>query len=185
MLRAATGRYLRGKRIDVQAIAAELGLGRTTIYRWFGSREGLIGAVLVRAAEGAWNEARESARGRGAGKILDTFDRYNHIIAEAPALRRFVEREREAAVRVVTAPAGGIRPRMVEIVSSVIKDEVEAGAYDPPLDPETLAYAVVRLGEAFIFNEEETGLRDSVDRLREVEAAVLGMRQERPRKRRD
>ena len=40
VLAAALHRYLRGRRIDVQAIAAELGLGRTTIYRWFGSRDG-------------------------------------------------------------------------------------------------------------------------------------------------
>ena len=39
VLAAAMHRYLRGERIDVQAIATELGLGRTTIYRWFGSRE--------------------------------------------------------------------------------------------------------------------------------------------------
>jgi hypothetical protein len=31
----------------------------------------------------------------------------------------------------------------------------------------------VRLAEAFIFNESATGLSDSVDRLREVEAALL------------
>jgi AcrR family transcriptional regulator len=37
MLDAAMARYLRGQRVDVQAIAAELGLGRTTVYRWFGS----------------------------------------------------------------------------------------------------------------------------------------------------
>ena len=43
---AALHRYLRGRRIDVQAIAVELGLGRATIYRWFGSREELIGEVF-------------------------------------------------------------------------------------------------------------------------------------------
>jgi len=32
----AARRYLRGRRVDVQAIAGELGLGRTMIYRWFG-----------------------------------------------------------------------------------------------------------------------------------------------------
>src|SRR5689334_23457734 len=51
VLKLATRRYLHGERIDVQAIAAELGLGRATIYRWFGTREELIGEVLVRTAE--------------------------------------------------------------------------------------------------------------------------------------
>ena len=51
VIAAAMHLYLHGRRIDVQAIAAQLGLGRTTIYRWFGSREGLIGEVLVRAAD--------------------------------------------------------------------------------------------------------------------------------------
>src|SRR3954453_8683358 len=72
---AAMARYLRGRRIDVQAIAGELGLGRVTIYRWFGSREELIGEILVRAARPLLEEARAGAKGRGARKLLDTFDR--------------------------------------------------------------------------------------------------------------
>jgi AcrR family transcriptional regulator len=61
VLEAATNRYLRGHRVDVQAIAAELGLGRTTIYRWFGSREGLIGDVLVSVTKPLLAEARAGA----------------------------------------------------------------------------------------------------------------------------
>jgi hypothetical protein len=57
----------------------------------------------------------------------------------------------------------------------VIEDEVRAGNYDPPVEPATLGYAIVRLAEAFIFNESATGMRDSVDRLRDVEAALLGV----------
>jgi hypothetical protein len=53
---------------------------------------------------------------------------------------------------------------------------VRSGAYEPPVEPATLGYAIVRLAEAFIFNESATGMRDSVDRLREVEAALLGAR---------
>jgi len=175
VLAAATNRYLRGRRVDVQAIAAELGLGRTTIYRWFGSREGLIGDVLVTVTKPLLAQARAGARGKGGAKLLDTFDRFNHSLVKAPALRRFVEQERDAAVRIITSGAGNVQPRNVEMITEVIEHEVRAGTYDPPVEPATLGYAVVRLAEAFIFNETASGMRDSVDRLREVEAALLGV----------
>src|SRR5437867_3744322 len=173
VLDAALYRYLRGQRVDVQAIAADLGLGRTTIYRWFGSREELIGEVVFRAAEPLIEAARASARGRGGAALLDTFDRLNRSFAEAPALRRFVEQEREVALRIITSSAGNFQPRMVARITALIEEEVDAGAYDPPVEPATLGYAIVRLAEAFLFND--ASMRSDVDRLREVEAAILGI----------
>src|SRR3954466_7617798 len=130
VLTLAMHRYLRGRRVDVQAIAAELGLARTTIYRWFGSREGLIGEVLFAAAEPLLRRARAEARGRGARLLLDTFDRFNRSLADAPALRRFVESERDAAIRIITSGAGTLQPRMVAGIQGVIDDEVRARRYD-------------------------------------------------------
>jgi AcrR family transcriptional regulator len=172
-------RYLRGRRVDVQAIAAELGLGRTTVYRWFGSRDELIGEVIVRAAEPLLVAARRGARGEGAEALLDTFDRFNRSIAASSALRRFVEREREAALRVITSSGGRVQPRIVAMITALIADEVSAGAYEPPVEPATLAYAMVRLAEAFLYNDAGAGIRGDVDRLREVEAAMLGMKSAR------
>jgi AcrR family transcriptional regulator len=176
VLDAAMYRYLRGRRVDVQAIAAELGLGRTTIYRWFGSREELIGEVLVRAAEPLLDDARSETRGRGGPGLLDTFDRFNRGLAAAPALRQFVEQERDAALRIITSGAGIVQPRIVARIAALIEEEVRAGAYEPPVDPDTLAYAIVRLAEAFLFNDAVAGMRGDVDRLRKVEAAILGVR---------
>jgi AcrR family transcriptional regulator len=176
VLAAAMERYLRGERIDVLAIAAALGLGRATIYRWFGSREGLIGAVLVRAAEPLLEEARAQARGVGAAALLDTFDRFNRSLADAPALRRFVEAERDAALRIITSGAGVVQPRIVEMIAAVIDDEVRAGRYSPAVEVDTLAYAIVKLAEAFLFNDAAAGMRGDVERLRDVEAALLGVR---------
>ena len=175
VLASALYHYLRGRRVDVQAIAADLGLGRATVYRWFGSREGLIGEVLFQAAEPLLVEARKLVRGRGGPALLDTFDRFNRSLADAPALRRFVEAERDAALRIITSGAGTLQPRIVASIQEVIDEEVRAGAYDPPVDTSTLAYAIVRLAEAFLFNDAVAGMRGDVDRLREVEAALLGV----------
>jgi AcrR family transcriptional regulator len=175
VLERALHHYLRGRRIDVQAIAAELGLGRATIYRWFGSREDLIGEVLVAASEPLLDAARASARGRGGNALLDTFDRFNRSLAGAPALRQFVENERDAALRIITSSGGRVQPRIVERITGLIEDEVRAGRYEPPVEPSTLGYAIVRLAEAFLFNDAIAGMRGDVDRLREVEAALLGV----------
>jgi AcrR family transcriptional regulator len=175
VLAAALHRYLRGRRVDVQAIAAELGLGRTTIYRWFGSREELIGEVLFRAAEPLLEAARKAARGRGGPALLETFDRFNRSLADAPALRQFLEQERDAALRIITSSGGVLQPRMVARIAGLIEDEARAGTYEPPVEPATLGYAIVRLAEAFLFNDAAAGMRGDVDRLREVEAAILGV----------
>jgi AcrR family transcriptional regulator len=173
LLAAALDTYLHGERIDVQAVAVELGLGRTTIYRWFGSREGLIGEVVVRAAEPLFDEARANARGRGGVALLDTFDRINRALAEAPALRSFLENERDA-LRILTSSSGNVHSRMVEKVRGYIEEETGRG-FTPPVEPATLAYAIVRLAEAFLYNDATTAVRGDVDRLREIEAALLGV----------
>jgi AcrR family transcriptional regulator len=174
VLEAALYRYLRGQRIDVLAVATELGLGRTTIYRWFGSREGLVGEAVARAAEPLFDEARASARGRGGDALLDTFDRINRGLAAAPALRSFLELERDA-LRILTSSAGVVQPRAVAKIQSFIEDETRSGGYRPPVDPATLAYAIVRLAEAFLFNDATAAVRGDVERLREIEAALLGV----------
>jgi AcrR family transcriptional regulator len=176
VLDTAMYRYLRGRRIDVQAIAAELGLGRTTIYRWFGSREGLIGEVVYRAYDRLVDAACAAAKGRGGPRLLDIFDRLNRSIADAPALRQFVEQEREVALRIITSSGGSAQPHHVARIVGLIEDEVRAGSYDPPADPATLGYAIVRLAEAFLFNDAAAGMRGDVDRLKEIEAALLGVK---------
>jgi AcrR family transcriptional regulator len=185
VLALATRGYLRGARVDLQAIAAELGLGRTTIYRWFGSRDALLGEVLVRTAEPLLREARAGAEGVGGVALLDTFDRFNRSLADAPALRELVERERDAALRVITSGAGNVQPRIVAMITDLIESEVSAGTYEPPVEPATLGYAIVRLAEAFLFNDAAAGMRGDVDRLRDVEAAILGLKLQSRRGSRD
>ena len=181
VLGLAMSRFLRGRRIDVQEIASELGIGRTTIYRWFGSRDDLIGEVVIRAAEPLLEEARSASRKRGAVGLLETFDKFNRQIAAAPALLRFVESEREAALRVITSGASKVQPRIVELITGLILAEVDARRYDPPVDPSTLGYAVVRIAEAFLYNDAAAGMRGDVDRLREVQGALLGLDRARAR----
>jgi AcrR family transcriptional regulator len=175
VLDASLHRYLRGQRVDVQAIASELGLGRATIYRWFGSREKLIGEVIVRATEPVLAEARAGLAGKGGPGLLDTFDRFNRALADAPALRAFVEQERDASLRIIASGGGVVQPRIVELITALIIEEVEAGTYEAPIEPSVLGFAIVKLAQAFLFSDAVVGIRGDVDRLRQVEAALLGV----------
>lgn len=116
---------------------------------------------------------RAATRGRGATRLLEIFDRFNRALAEAPALRSFLDQERDTALRIITSSDGVVTPRMVERIGEIIDEEVDAGRYEPPVETHTLALAIVRLAEAFIFNDARAGIRGDVDRLRAIEAALL------------
>ena len=49
------------------------------------------------------------------------------------------------------------------------------GHFVPTVPPDVLAYALVRLGEAFLYNDALAGIRGDTERLRQVEAALLGV----------
>lgn len=166
--------YLRGHRIDLRAIAGELGLARATIYRWFGSREGLIAQVLNRAADAILDQAAAGQGGRGAAGLLDTFDAFNRSLSTAPALRAFVAAEGAAAVRVITSSTGAAHAHNVGRIAELIQAEADAGTYAPAVEPATLAYAIVRLAEAFLLNDAGD-MPGDVERLRTLEAALLGV----------
>jgi AcrR family transcriptional regulator len=174
VLAAAREQYLSGARVDVSVIARELGLGRATIYRWFGSRERLIGDVIADELEALMASKRRSVRRRGVEGLLETFDRINRSLSRATAVQRFVDQERFAALRLLTSSSGVVQPRAVAVVTALIEAEVDAGRYEPTAEPETLAFAIVRLAEAFLYNDGAAGIRGDHARLREVQAALLG-----------
>ncbi|MCW2966494.1 MAG: TetR/AcrR family transcriptional regulator [Solirubrobacteraceae bacterium] len=173
VLAAADEAFLDGRRIDVQAIAAGLGLSRATIYRWYGSREALVGEVIAASAEAIIARAYRRSRGRGPRRLLNTLDRINRELAASEPLRRYLEAERDSALHTLTSSAGRVQPRAVAAIERVIEAERARGAYEPAVDPGTLAYAIVRIAEAFLYNDAIAGIRGDVDRLLDIESLLL------------
>src|ERR1700752_987961 len=64
--RLAREKFLAGERIDMSALAGELGVNRGTRYRWVGSRERLLVEVLWSPAAAALERERARTRERGA-----------------------------------------------------------------------------------------------------------------------
>jgi AcrR family transcriptional regulator len=174
-LQLATERFQEGQRVDVQAIARELGLARATMHRWFQTRELLLGELLAALAERRLHAIRADVGGEGPEALLVTLDRFNREIAANRGMRALLAQEPERALRILTSGEGIVQPRVVAAMQRLIEVEVDAGTFTPPILPELLAYATVRLGEAFIYNDALTGIRGDTDRLNRVEAALFGV----------
>jgi AcrR family transcriptional regulator len=173
VLQAVTEQYVSGERVDLTVVARRLGLSRATIYRWFGSRDRVLGEVIATQLEQLIARKRRAVRTRGAQGLLEVFDQINRSLSSASALRTLLEQEPGTAMQLLTSGAGVVHPRAVSTVEALIAAEVSAGNYEPPADPATLAYAIVRLAEAFLYND--AGIRGDHERLREVQAALLGV----------
>jgi AcrR family transcriptional regulator len=171
----AGDRFLAGERVDVRGIALELGLARATMHRWFGTRESFLGEVLAALAEERLAAIRNDTPGAGAAALLDCFDRFNRELAATNGLRVLLASEQERALRVLTSSGGVVQPRVVAAVERLIRAEIDAGTFAPAVAPGSLAYAIVRLAESFLYNDAIIGIRGDTDRLREVEAVLLGV----------
>jgi AcrR family transcriptional regulator len=175
VLARAREEYLRGHRVDLTLVARSLGLGRATIYRWFGSRDDLLGEVLAGEVERLVAVQRARVRHRGARGLLEVFDRVNRSLARSTALRTLLEQERDGALRLLTSGGGPVQPRAVACVQELIDAEVSTGTFRSSADTGALAYALVRLAEAFLYNDVAIGIRGDWERLHQVEAALLGV----------
>jgi AcrR family transcriptional regulator len=172
-LHAARRRFLRSERVDMNELAQELGIGRATLYRWVGSRDQLLGEVLWSLAEVGLAQARADARGRGAAWVLDVYRRFGDLIVELEPLRRFVKSEPECALRVMTSKASPLQRRVVDTFRDVLVEAQERRGLRLRLDPETLAFVMVRIAESFLWADLITGEAPDLTKALETAKVLL------------
>ena len=170
---AARRIVLRGERVEMGALADELGVSRVTLHRWVGSRDELIGTVLWSLAERALADARASTRATGAAAIADVAGRYLQGAHDAPWLRAYLERERDLALRVLTTDRSPMQRNTVAATRDLLAAEADAGRLDPPMDLDDLAYTIVRIGESFLYLDVITGGEPSPEKARQAILALL------------
>jgi AcrR family transcriptional regulator len=157
VLEAARRIWLEGQRLEMGALATELALSRATLYRWVGSKERLLGEVAWSFALPVFEEARARASGHGADYVAEVVERYLRTAIAFPALRHFIEQDPEFALRVLTSKHSSMQRRSVAATRELLAEQVEAGALEPPLDLDALAYVIVRIAESFLYSDIITG----------------------------
>jgi AcrR family transcriptional regulator len=152
----------RGVRLDTRTFAAELGISRSTLFRRVGNRDEILGEALWYLADRTMTSAiRRWERSEGAAvrsadgelRCLAVMRTYRSAIAGNTGFRRFLDDEPTVAIRVLTDPHGRVQPRVMTAHVELLRRDVDDGGFVPVVSLDSLAYAIVRLGEAFLYSD--------------------------------
>jgi len=119
-----------GIRVDMGGVASRIGVGRATLYRWFGSRDELLEQLIDRFALVFVEGARAEARGEGDARILDLARRVMEATVGFEPARRFVAREPELALRLLLGQGGAVH----RTLSRALLDELAATRTESEID---------------------------------------------------
>jgi AcrR family transcriptional regulator len=153
----ARARFTEGERVEMSALAEELGLNRVTVYRWVGSREQLLVELLWSLAEPTLDYQREHVKETGAERIVEVMTNFIVAVLSNAGMSRFVSEEGELAMRVLTRADLGFEPRLMDWLEDLLREEVAAGRLELPGELDDCAYALVRVLEAYIMLDMITG----------------------------
>jgi AcrR family transcriptional regulator len=174
--------FLGGDRVDMRALARNLQVDRATLYRWVGSREKLLTEILwsliSRTIETLRAETAAAGPGAGSGTARQSpaaavIDGTVRAVIANPGMQRFIEREGELALRLLTTRATGFEGRLIALIAEFFEAEAAAGRLRTAIPPADLPYVVVRIMESYIYLGLITGEHPDPDRAARVINALL------------
>ena len=149
---AALTTYLDCRRLDMRALAGELGISRATLYRHAGGRDRLLGEVIwYRTRQALAVAAEDTRRLKGEKRVVTIVERFMRMVSDSAPLQRLLEAEPETALRILTSKHGPVQRRVIDAVERLIAHEEERGDLRPGVDRGALAYAIVRICESFLY----------------------------------
>jgi AcrR family transcriptional regulator len=174
---AAVDVFVSGQRLDMRSLARRLGVARATLYRRVGNREQLLDEMLWwRAQRLLADQVRATAALTGTARLVALIGGVLHGIGTDRPLRVFLESDPETALRILTGRRSAVHAGMVDALENLIDLERDRGAFDARLDTPTLAYAIVRISEGFLYADVIADRGPDIDRaITLIEALLAGL----------
>jgi AcrR family transcriptional regulator len=174
---AAVDAYLAGQRLDMQSLARRAGVGRATLYRRAGNREQLLDAVIWWRARRLLSRQAEATAGlTGAERITAMIGRVLRAVERDRPLHALIGSDPEAALRILTGARSAVQRGMSGALERLIDLERARGAFRTDLDTPTLAYAIVRISEGFLYADVIADRPPDVGRaITVIEALLSGL----------
>lgn len=160
----AVNMFVEEPRLDLDLIEEELGLPAATVEGWWPTREVLLAEVLDHFADLAFNRAEaETVNMQGLDRVLAVGRIYIGLIVTFEPLRRFFRAESQVALEILTTPGEKVQSGVVDRVTKLLQFEHETHGMELRAPAETLAYAVTRMIEGFIYNDPLADIEPDVD----------------------
>jgi AcrR family transcriptional regulator len=164
---AAHESWVADQRLDMQALARRLGVGRATLYRRAGNRDRLLDEVLWWRGRRALVEVVvATADVKGVARLVAVVETTMRSVRADRPLRKFLADEPEAALRILTGARSVVRQGMTDALTRLIDLETARGHFHADVDSQTLAFAIIRLTEGFLYSDVIS------DRVPDVEQAT-------------
>jgi AcrR family transcriptional regulator len=171
---AAVDTFVAGQRLDMRSLARRAGVARATLYRRAGNREQLLDQVLWwRGRRLLANQVRASASLTGTDRLTAVIGGVLRAIGADRPVRMFLESEPETALRVLTGSRSTVHQGMAAVLENLIDLERSRGAFDASLDTPTLAFAIVRVADGFLYSGVVADRAPGSDRAVTVIEALL------------
>ena len=171
---AAADMFAAGQRLDMRSLARRLGVGRATLYRRAGNRERLLDELLWwRARRLLVDQVQASAELAGTERLVAVIGGVLRAIARDRPLRVFLESDPETALRLLTGSRSTVHRGMASALETLIDLERQSGCFDTSLDTATLAYAITRISEGFLYADVIADYAPDADRASTVIEALL------------
>jgi AcrR family transcriptional regulator len=171
--RLARRKFLSAERIDMSALADELGVNRVTLYRWVGSREQLLVEVVWSLGERTLEKVDRGVRATGAERVVRVVTRFLDDVISNAGMRRWLADEGELAMRLLTRHDTDFQPRLIRAIEDILREESDAGRLSLPVDLHEVAYVIVRLIESYTYLDLITGEQPDARRAEPVLRMLL------------
>ena len=171
---AAVDTFVAGRRLDMRSLARRLGVARATLYRRVGNREQLLDQVLWwRARLLLADQVRASAHLMGTDRLTAVIAGVLRGIGADRPVRVFLESDPETALRVMTGTRSTVHQGMAAVLENLIDLERGRGTFDASLDSPTLAFAIIRVADGFLYSDVIADRAPDIDRATTVIEALL------------
>jgi AcrR family transcriptional regulator len=162
------------RHLTMDDVARRAGVGRMTVYRRFGDKQGMLEALAARESRRCLAELDEAIDPAApvAEQVAEGFVASMRIARRHPLLVRLARFEPATVVESLTADGGAIFAAMRDFVATRLRAAQDAGAL-AGIEEEEAAELLVRLCVSFVLIEDTVLPLDDEDRSRELARRLL------------